>query len=453
MYDLTDRRGAGVSEAIAHCACGLNDGDIAPGALGVARLSFFDWLAVTLAGMNEPVCRIVRQFVLSERGADESMVFGTQHKIPARAAAMANGTMGHALDYDDTHFAYLGHPGAVVFPAALAVAQKVGADGIRLLTGALIGMEAAIRIGAWLGRQHHLIGFHSTATVGSFGATVAVSRLLQLNAIQTQHALGLAASRSSGLRAQFGTMAKPFHAGMAASNGVEAALLAQAGFLARPNALECDQGFAPTHGAEINAPADALQGLGEVWKFEAVLPKFHACCHGAHAALEAVLRLRDDANLQPQEVRHVLIAVPPRYLEVCNIPEPTTALEAKFSYRLCTAMILSGRDTAALATYSDACCRDPELLALRDRVAVTGRAGLDETEAEIRIETMNGHRLEARYDINQPMDFSTRTARLRAKAKALLSENPACELWDAVTSNDLASLEAVCQAFSSKGRR
>ena len=138
----------------------------------------------------------------------------------------------------------------------------------------------------------------------------------------TGNALGLVATLASGLRAQFGTMGKPFHAGMAASSGVEAALLVRQGFVSRTNALETDQGFAMTHAAEMRDPDEILDRLGKSLMFEAVLHKFHACCHGVHAALEALIEARDRLDVRPDEVASVLLSVPTRYLEICNILEP-----------------------------------------------------------------------------------------------------------------------------------
>ena len=237
-----------MTAAIAAFACGTR----APpaSALAVLKLSLLDWSAVSLAGKDEPVSSIVRAMVQDEAGRGEASIIGLAGLYPARAAALANGTISHALDYDDTHFSYVGHPSVVIFPAALAVAEKTGASGEAFMAAALIGMEAACRIGAWLGTGHYQHGFHQTATSGAFGATVAAGRLLGLDEERMRHALGIVATRASGLKSQFGTMGKPFNAGIAASNGVEAALLAKAGFVSRPDGLECAQGFAETHAAE-----------------------------------------------------------------------------------------------------------------------------------------------------------------------------------------------------------
>ena len=227
---------------------------------------------------------------------------------------------------------------------------------------------------------------------------------------------------------------------MAASNGVEAALLAHAGFVSQPDTLEADQGFAITHAAEMRDPDEILDSLGQSWMFEGVLHKYHACCHGAHAALEALIEARDSLDVKPDEVATVSLFVPPRYLKVCNILEPRTGLEAKFSYRLCSAMVLAGRDTAALTTYSDAACLDPDLIALRDRVVVKGVDGLAETEAKARITTNDGRSVEITHDIDHMGGLALREQKIKTKAQALIGEDAACDLWDAVDAADLATL-------------
>ena len=416
--------------------------DIPDCAREVMRLSLLDWAAVGLAGQEEPVARITRDMALAEAGAPVATVIGSATRLPPRAAALVNGATSHALDYDDTHFAHIGHPSVAVVPAALALAEQTGASGAALLDAALIGVEASIRIGAWLGRAHYQTGFHQTGTAGAFGATAAACRLLGLDAAQTAHALGLVATRASGLKSQFGTMGKPFNAGIAASNGVEAALLAGAGFISNPEGIEAAQGFGPTHAGE--ALWSALDGLGKDFLFETVQHKFHACCHGTHAALEAIATLKEQgANA---EVSTVTITTHPRWLTVCNVAAPTTGLEAKFSYRLTAAMALSGHDTGALDTFSDVLCADPALCALRDRVEVRTDEAMAETASSVRIDYADSRSQERFHDLDAPMPTSARRDKIRAKARALLGHEKEDALWSAVEAGNLALFTASLRA-------
>ena len=402
----------------------------------IAQLSLFDWFVVSLAGQTEPVSNIIRGQIKSDGGAEDCTVIGTTQRFPARASALANGTTSHALDYDDTHFAYLGHPSVAIIPAAIAIGEKTNAKPENFWNAVILGLEIVTRIGAWLGRDHHLAGYHSTATAGAFGATIAAAKLLNLDEKATNYALGLVSSMASGVRAQFGTMAKPLHAGMAAANGVEAALFAKAGLISNPDALEVEHGFARTHTTQDPVAETALNELGKYWMLKEVLHKYHACCHGLHPALEALIQLREQHNIIAANVDSVSISVPPRYLKICNIPSPTTGLEAKFSFRLSAAMVLAKQDTAALSTFSSEACYNANLIALRDRISVMPDIKLSETEAFVQLQTTNGEILSANYDINKSLPYKSRKEKIMNKAFALLGEESAVKLWDLVAAGD-----------------
>ncbi len=387
------------------------------------RLSALDWFAVGRAGASEPVARILHSQAMVEAGAPQAHLFGGG-LAPVRMAALVNGTTSHALDYDDTHFAHIGHPSVAVFPAALAVAEWRECSIADLLEAALIGAEISIRLGLWLGRGHYQAGFHQTATAGTFGAAVAAGRLLGLDGKGMRHALGLAATRAAGLKAQFGTMGKPYNAGLAASGGAEAALLASRGFESNPGALEGEYGFGATHHGAGDEAA-AVDGLGERWLFEQVSHKFHACCHGLHAALEAAREL----DVTAAEIAALRVRTHPRWMSVCNQPAPTTGLGAKFSYSTVLAMQALGHDTARLESYSDAVCADPALRALRERIDVEADAGLTETEAVVDLVRHDGGRASARHDLLAPMSLAARESRLRAKAAALIGGEQAEIVW------------------------
>ncbi|EEX11008.1 MmgE/PrpD family protein [Ruegeria lacuscaerulensis ITI-1157] len=389
----------------------------------VTSLSALDWLAVGRAGVSEPVSRILRRMVLDEGGAGQATLFGGG-AAPMRAAALVNGTVSHALDYDDTHFAHIGHPSVAVFPAALAVAEWQDQPIVDLLEAALVGMELSIRVGLWLGRGHYQVGFHQTATAGAFGAAVAAARLLGCEAADMRRVLGLTATRAAGLKAQFGTMGKPYNAGQAASVGIEAALLVQRGVVPNPDALTGPFGFGATHyGADDTATA--LSGLGDEWLFESVSHKFHACCHGLHAALEAAR----DLDIAEPEVAEIKILTHPRWMSVCNKTAPTTGLGAKFSYRTVIAMQALGYDTALPESYTDKVCADPRLQSLRDRISVEADETLSETEARLSLLRRDGVRREATHDLAAPMALSDREDRVRDKAAKLIGADEADAIW------------------------
>lgn len=402
-------------------------------AVEMMRLSLFDWAACAIAGADEPVARILRSRALNDGGAGQAALVGGG-RAPCSIAALVNGATSHALDYDDTHFGHIGHPSVAVIPAALALAEREGADIQALLLAALIGAEGSIRFGQWLGRVHYQIGFHQTATAGAIGATLAALRMLDLPETAAHHALGLAATRASGLKSQFGTMGKPYNAGLAAETGVEAALLAAVGMTSAPDGLAGAQGFGPTHHGI--ADATAFEELGTKWRFEAISHKFHACCHGLHAMLEALA----EADLDPDSIRSVVVCTHPRWLSVCNIDAPATGLEAKFSYRLTAAMALSGIDTGAIASFSEATAADPALVALRDRVSVVGDESLSETQCRVTLTPKTGGTTVLSHDLDAPIDPGHRAAKLRHKAASLLGEARARALWQAVSADTLTPL-------------
>ena len=239
------------------------------GAREMAKLSLFDWMTVGIAGAGQPLGKIIRDFLLAEGGVEVAAVIGETRRLPARAAALANGTISHALDYDDTHFAYIGHPSVAIFPAALAVAEEVEASAYELVEAFLVGAEAACRIGMMLGRDHYDAGFHQTATAGAFGATIAASRLYRLDRKSTNMALGLVSTRASGLKSQFGTMGKPFNAGAAAANGVEAAGLASLGFVASQDVFSGAQSFLVSNHASVNSDSNVdCEDMVDNWQMD-----------------------------------------------------------------------------------------------------------------------------------------------------------------------------------------
>ncbi|MBK0327073.1 MmgE/PrpD family protein [Rhodobacteraceae bacterium F11138] len=391
----------------------------------ITCLSALDWLAVGRAGVDEPVARILRDLALSEGGAGQAHLFGSGAMVPVRAAALVNGTTSHALDYDDTHFAHIGHPSVAVLPAALAAGELRETALVDVLEAALVGMELSIRIGLWLGRSHYQTGFHQTATSGAFGATAAAGRILGLRADQMAHALGVCATRAAGLKAQFGTMGKPYNAGLAASAGIETAQLAAAGMIANPAALEGEFGFGATHHGEDDT-ACALADLGTKWLFEQVSHKFHACCHGLHAALEAAGEL----DIAAPEIAEITVRTHPRWMSVCNQPAPTTGLGAKFSYGTVLAMRAVGYDTARLASYDDATCADPRMTEIRERVLVRPDETLSETQAVVEILRRDGVRREAMHDLQAPMPLAEREERVRDKAVGLIGPERVALAWD-----------------------
>lgn len=408
-------------------------------ALAMARFSLFDWLVCGRAGISEPLSGKLRRLAEAEAGNGTASVFGGT-PAPARMAALVNGATSHALDYDDTHFGHVGHPSVAIFPAALAVAEEAGASASAVVEAFLVGAEASVRIGMALGAVHYNRGFHQTATAGAFGATIAAGRILGLTREEMRAAIGLCATRASGLKSQFGTMGKPYNAGIAASNGVECARLAKLGFTSADDGLAGAQGFLPTHSDAPDPDAGWDRPPPGTFLFEDIKYKLHACCHGTHAMIEALLsarRERPDLSLDSVESLHLRTS--PRWLAVCDIKAPRTGLEVKFSYNWLAGMVLSGKDTARDDTYSDALAADPDLAAFAGRVTVEGDAAVTDMQAEGFLKLADGTQLPISHDLGQRLPEAELAAGLRNKSRALLGND--CEiLWQAL--EGLATLSA-----------
>lgn len=402
---------------------GLDSGQLPAASRNQARLSFFDWMVCGLGGLNEPVSRNVLAFIRAEHASGPCAVFGGG-RASALAAALANGTISHALDYDDTHFDHVGHLSVGIYPAVLAVGQELNASIDDLVDAFLVGAESAIRIGLALGTAHYARGFHQTATAGAFGATVAVSRLLGLSHQQRVAALGLCATRASGLKIQFGTMGKPLNAGFSASNGVECAKLAALGMTSADNGLEGAQGFLETHS---DAPSNALDV--DRFLFDRIRYKLHACCHGTHAMIEAILATQKQHHIQSEDLKQMTVSVNPRWLRVCDIKQPRTGLEVKFSYAWLAGMAMHGISTENPDTYTDTLCSNESLRSFAGKVVVEGSDSTSDTEARIAFELVSGSKVSNQHDLMSDIDDSLLRRRLFDKASAVIGDR-AQPLWD-----------------------
>lgn len=435
--------------AIARRAAELRFDDLPADIVERAQHCVLDWCGVALAGAQEPLVQILVDDALDQGGTPQAVLVRQPKRVSTQQAALINGAAAHALDFDDVHASFTGHTTVPLVAALLALGEHRCVSGRDLLTAFVAGFETSCRIGVLMGPSHYDKGFHATATVGTLGVAAACANLLKLDADTAAQAIGIAATEASGLKSLFGTMCKPMHAGMAAQRGLCAASLASRGFIARTDALECAQGFSEALNGEFNAEA-ALANPDGGYFLLTNLFKFHAACYLTHAAVESAARLRNGHGLVSSDVAACTVRVNPASDKVCNIQNPTTGLEAKFSLRFMTAWALNGTDTAAIATYADEACSDPEMVALRDRVGVEFDPQIDRMESVVQIETRDGRVLEARHDASIPItDTAEQGARLSAKFKGLteplIGPGNATALQDAIeTLPDSGGIVEVC---------
>ncbi|MGE0599800.1 MAG: MmgE/PrpD family protein [Dehalococcoidia bacterium] len=386
----------------------------------VAKQCLLDWLGVTLAGSSEPLTNLLRDEALSEGGNAQATLVGTGQQVTARQAALVNGSASHALDYDDVHLAMSGHPSVPIWPALLALAELRGGSGRDVLTAFAAGYEMECRIGMLVMPAHYSIGFHSTGTLGTFGAAAACAHLLGLDLEQWGRAMGIAGAQAAGLKSMFGTMCKPLHAGKAAQNGLFAALMAERGFTSNPDVLETAQGFAATQTTSPN-PERALAGLGERFAVRDTLFKYYAACYGTHETIEGVKRIAEGNGLAPDSVAGIELVVPKGHLAMCNIQQPATALEGKFSLRFTAALALAdgraGEDAFSLDSV-----HDPRLTTIRDRVSVVPQEGDWERGTRVSIRMNDGREFSEQVNLNIPAeDVSLQQGRLEEKFRSLAS--------------------------------
>jgi 2-methylcitrate dehydratase PrpD len=356
-----------------------------------ATTSILDTLGVTLAGVDEPAAQIAARLAASDGAAQVASQLGTSFATSMESAAFVNGVASHALDYDDVSYAVIGHPSVVVLPAALAVGQATGASGSSVLAAYIGGVEVMAKLARAMGEQHYLGGWHTTATVGCIASAATAAWLLGLDVSRIQLALAIAASSASGLRANFGTMTKPYHAGHAGRCGVNAARLAAAGFTADPDVFEGPTGFFAAYGGDPARASQVGPTLGKPFELESpgLGIKRYPCCYGTHRALDGMLSLIEQHGLAEPDVAHAAVSAPPGELAPLIHPRPTSGLEGKFSmpYVLAAALV---DGVVGLGTFSDDMVARDAIQRLLPRIDVHAFEP-DEPEAAAGLAGGDGH--------------------------------------------------------------
>jgi 2-methylcitrate dehydratase PrpD len=361
-----------VADALAGFATGLAFRDLPAAAIEAAKRSILDTLAVSVAGTRSRTGQSAINAFANGAGG-KATVMGTKFMAHPSLAALVNGTLGHALDFDDVWadddgvVAWRGHPSVCVLPAVLAAGESEGCDGATALLAYIIGVEIAGKLGTVFGPHLGRAGFHPTAIVGTLGAAAAVARVIKLDPKRVPTMLSIAATEASGLARNFGTDTKPFHAGIAAQGGVQAALLAREGFGANPEAVG---DFIKIHsGPGEQETLAVLATLGKVWDIVApgLSIKKYPCCRFGHLPLDATLMLLAQERFAASDVETFTIRIQPGADTALIYKQPNTGLEGKFSMEYALgAALLDGSVT--LASFTDEMVRRPDVRALMQRV-------------------------------------------------------------------------------------
>ncbi len=372
------KAGPGITEEIADFVVVLRTGDLSPEIQHIAKRCIIDGIGVILAGSNEPCTRIVLDHVRSLKGRKESSVLGKGRiRAPAHLAALVNGIAGHSMDWDDSALprtpdrAVLLHPTLAPLASGLSIGEKLRVSGNEFLGAFVIGFEVECKIAEAIYPDHWIRGFHSSNTVGVFGATVAASKLMGLDTKQVLNAIGIAASTASGLTVNFGTMAKPFHAGRAAENGILSAQLAARGFESHPEALEAHKGYFHAFGGGFD-PKMITGKLGR--PFSILDPgasiKPYPCGVVGHPGMDAMRTLVTEYDVRPEQVDHVKVAtgsnvLPPR--GPLRYRKAQTALQGKFCVPFQMASMIVRRN-AGIMEFTDEFVQSPVVQEMMDRI-------------------------------------------------------------------------------------
>ncbi|MFC1950482.1 MmgE/PrpD family protein [Chloroflexota bacterium] len=336
----------------------------------IVKRAMIDTLGVALAGSRETEGKAVTAFVRKLGCKPTAGVIGGKIRTSSLSAALANGTIAHALDYDDnSSIFHQGHPSTVLLPVVLSLGEELRSSGREVLEAYVLGIEVWAKISNAM-PMLHFKGWHPTTVFGTIGATAAAAKLLRLDVEQTMMALGLASSESAGLVQNFGTMTKPFQAGNAARSGIMAAMLANEGFTSDKDIIEGDMGFSAAfyRGSTVDI-SKMTENLDTPFATisQGITIKRYPCCSETHRSLDAILHLIDLYDIKPEEVEAVDCQVPPRTYKVLFYNDPTTKSEAKFSMQFTMAVALIDRELG-LAQFTDEKVNKPAVKDLMKRV-------------------------------------------------------------------------------------
>ncbi len=417
------------TEKIAQFVINLALNDVPERARDIAKGGIIDALGASIAGTQSEAAQIITRWTRAAGGTPSAGVIGGAFKTSPAAAARANGTIGHALDFD---------PPLPLLPVLLALGESERASGREVLAAYVTGIEVQSKLQNGVSPKHSAHGWHSNTVFGTFGATAAAAKLLRLDVWRTRMAFGIAASEAGGVRQNLGTMTKPLHAGMAAANGIIAATLARDGFNSAPDGLEGEFGVLRVFATPGEYDEQKIAGtFGNPWSLVAkeIRIKPYPCCRWAHRPLDALLGLTRSHNVRPDQMESIECEVGAHVSNVMTYPIANTALEAKFCLPYCLAIaVCDGR--AGLGQFTDSRVRDEKVQTLAKRVSVIHPGGKSEWDAGsllpciVRLRLKNGTVLEAsagaaRGDRDNPMTFDDIVEKYKDCTRGLLTAEQA----------------------------
>ena len=393
------------TQALASFLAGLRFEDLPEEVVERTEEFFLDWVASALAGKNARPVQILERFVevMGPKDGPSEVLVSRQRTSPL-FAALVNGAASHVVEQDDVHNGAVFHPATVVFPAVLATAQQTGASGRDVMAASVVGYEAGVRIGAFLGRSHYRI-FHTTGTAGTLAAAAAVAHLLGADEETMLQALGSAGTQAAGLWEFLRDAAdsKQLHTAKAAADGLLSAYIARDGFTGARRILEGEQGVAAGMSSDAD-PTKLVDGLGERWMVLETSFKFHAACRHTHPAADALLQAMQEHQLAADDIERVRARVHAAAIDVLGpVTDPQTIHQSKFSMGFVLALAaLRGR--AGVNDFTEAALEDDELRTFHDRVEMVLDPEVDAAYPErwiglVDVETTGGEQFTSRVDV------------------------------------------------------
>jgi 2-methylcitrate dehydratase PrpD len=427
---------ASVSRRLARFVLGLELDHLPPAAVASARLLALDTIGSCLASSTMEFGRAALRTAARLGGAPESSLIGGRKRVAAANAVLANGTLAHGLDFDDTREEAIVHTGAVTVPAAVAAGEAIGASGRQVLEAIIAGVEVMCRVGLAVPGMFHARNFHPTGLSGAFAGAAAAGKLYGLDEEQLAHAFGICGSQASGIIEYLadGSWTKRLHPGWAAHAGVVAALLAQSGFIGPERVFEGRQGFyqAFAGGYDARRMECLLESLGTVWEIQRLTFKPYPCGSIAHPYMDCALRLRERHAIRPEQIAEVRCRtaegpVPRLWEPLAEKQRPPNGYAAKFSLPYLVAVILvKGR--AGLAEFTDGAVRDGGVVQVAERVGYELDSSIpypNQFVGHVRIRLSDGRVFEERQDHPRggpdvPLTLEELEAKFRGNAGLLL---------------------------------
>jgi len=361
-----------------------------------AKRAWINWIACAVGASHHPTVEYAWQALKPYAGPEQAILLGRNEKTDILTATLLNGVSSHVLDFDDTHPQAMIHPSSPVAPAVLALCEHHNRSGEDLINAFVVGVEVECRIARAVLPSHYDIGWHITSTAGVFGSAAASARLCGLNIVQTQWALGLAATQASGLREMFGSMAKSLHPGKAAQNGLSSALMAQQNFTSSESGIEGKRGFAHVLSETVNLN-ECVSQLGERYDLLGNTYKPFACGLVLHPVIDACIELRNIHKIPLNQISSIQLIVHPKVLELTGKLKPKTGLEGKFSvYHAAAVAMVDG--AGGELQFQDARVNSLDIVELRAKVSAVVHEEMPMHATRVTATLLDGKKIQIQID-------------------------------------------------------